>query len=105
MTRAQYRMLGRLVRGERLTLLRFRRVGTMAALERQGLVFAVVMHGMSHAVMWQATDLGRRRHAEQKPRPEVDETIVRLPPEPPRRSSRARGPGIRRREIQAQPAA
>jgi hypothetical protein len=77
---AQYRMLGRIVRGERLTLARFKDIGTIAALHRKWLIgngmFDAVQHGghlppVSHhshrTSHWFATDLGRRRHAEQKP--------------------------------------
>jgi hypothetical protein len=58
LTRAQYRMLGRTVRGERLPVRRYRRtLLTVAALERQA--FWMVIDGF-----WFPTDVGRKAHAE-----------------------------------------
>lgn len=74
MTRAQYRMLGRLVRGERLRHGSFQPIGTVGACERKGLIIRrYTGPGFADARLftWEATDLGRQRHAEQKPHPPV----------------------------------
>lgn len=70
MKRAQYRMLGRLVRGERLPVDRFRCIGTVDALYRKALIDDSGT-GALPSGRWYPTDLGRQHHADQKPRPPV----------------------------------
>jgi hypothetical protein len=64
MKRAQYRMLGRLVRGERLPVGRYKDLagGTVRALYRKNLI-ADSGKTMVPTGHWFATDLGRKRHA------------------------------------------
>lgn len=60
LTVAQYRMLGRIINGQRLTIKNYLVVGTMAALVRKKFVTA-------GKFIWASTELGKKRYLAQRP--------------------------------------